>query len=92
VGRGLIATYRDGGIDAALQQYGSLKSTEADVYELGEDELNTFGYFLIGAKKIDEAVRVFQLNVDAFAASANALDSLGEAQEIAGNLVAARVS
>jgi CubicO group peptidase (beta-lactamase class C family) len=90
-GRVLIAAYRDGGLDGALERYGSLKS-EADLYDLGEDELNTFGYFLLGEQHVDEALRVFQLNVDAFPTSANTQDSLGEAQEIAGNVAAARMS
>ena len=90
--RVLIATYREGGFDAALERYAALRSAEADLYELGEDELNTFGYFLISGKHIREALRVLQLNIEAFPASANAHDSLGEAHEIAGNTAAARTS
>jgi CubicO group peptidase (beta-lactamase class C family) len=91
-GRLLIATYRERGLGAALDQYASLQSAGAELYELGEDELNTFGYFLIGEKRVDEALRVLQLNAEAFPTSANAQDSLGEAYEIAGNAAAARVA
>ena len=63
---------------------------QADLYDLGEDELNTFGYFLLGEKKTDEALRVFRMNIEAFPKSANAQDSLGEALEIAGDKAAAR--
>jgi len=85
-----MATYKDGGFDAALKQYADFKSGQADLYDLGEDELNTFGYFLLGEKKTDEALRVFRMNAEAFPKSANAQDSLGEALEIAGDKTAAR--
>jgi CubicO group peptidase (beta-lactamase class C family) len=90
-GRVLMATYRDGsGLDVALKQYASMKATQSDLYALGEDELNTFGYFLLGEKRVDDALRVFRMNVEAFPKSANAQDSLGEAYEIAGNKSEAR--
>ena len=85
VARVMIATYREGGLDAALAQYAKLKASQADLYDLGEAELNGFGYFLLSGKKVDEALRVFLLNVEDFPQSANAQDSLGEAYEIAGN-------
>ena len=89
-GRVLMATYKDGGLDAALEQYEDFKKSRTDIYEVGEDELNTLGYFLLREKKNDEALRVFRLNADAFPKSANAQDSLGEALEIAGDKTAAR--
>jgi tetratricopeptide (TPR) repeat protein len=63
-----------------------------DLYDLGEEELNTFGYFLLGAKKTREALHVFQVNVEEFPESANARDSLGEAYEAAGDKAAARAA
>ena len=36
-----------------LERYDALKSREADLYELGGDELNNFGYFL----KLDPDLR-----------------------------------
>ena len=90
VGRLLIAAYRQGGLDAALKRLNELKASQADIYDLGEGELNTLGYFLLGEKHVDEALRVFRMNVEAFPKSANAQDSLGEAYEVAGNTAAAR--
>ena len=50
-----------------------------------EVDLNTAGYDLLAAKKIDEAIEVFKLNVKLFPESWNTYDSLGEAYAAAGN-------
>lgn len=50
-----------------------------------ENELNTYGYQLMGAKKIDDAIEVFQLNVKKNPKSWNCYDSLGEALANKGN-------
>jgi CubicO group peptidase (beta-lactamase class C family) len=52
---------------------------------LPEDELNGWGYKLLGQKKPAEAVAIFKLNTALYPKSANAYDSLGEALEITGN-------
>jgi tetratricopeptide (TPR) repeat protein len=44
-----------------------------------EADLNTYGYQLLGQKKIDEAIAVFQKNVKDYPKSWNTHDSLGEA-------------
>lgn len=43
------------------------------------------GYDLIRAKKFDAAIRIFQLNVEAYPQSGNVYDSLGEAYMDGGN-------
>ena len=91
-GRVLMATYRDGGFDAALAQYADFKANQADLYSLGEDDLNDFGYFLLGEKKFDQALRVFRMNVEAFPKSPNPRDSLGAALEIAGDKAGAKAA
>lgn len=50
-----------------------------------EADLNTAGYDLLGANKVNEAVEVFKLNVKLFPDSWNTYDSLGEAYAAAGN-------
>ena len=50
-----------------------------------EVDLNTAGYDLLTAKKINEAIEVFKLNVKLFPDSWNTYDSLGEAYAAAGN-------
>jgi hypothetical protein len=75
----LSATIASDGVDAALAQYRSLKSASAASYNFDEGELNTLGYELLRAKKFKDAIRIFQLNVEAYPQSSNVYDSLGEA-------------
>jgi Flp pilus assembly protein TadD len=55
-----------------------LKATQAAAYNFDEGELNTLGYELIRKKEFKEAIRIFQLNVEAYPHSSNAYDSLAE--------------
>jgi CubicO group peptidase (beta-lactamase class C family) len=66
------------GIDSAAGKYRDLKKNQPGAYDFQERELNELGYNLLGQKKIKEAVKVFQLNVEAFPESSNVYDSLGE--------------
>jgi tetratricopeptide (TPR) repeat protein len=79
VGEILSATIADRGVDAGVQQYHELKTSgPAGVYNFDEDQLNTLGYTLLREKKYKDAIRIFQLNVEAYPQSANVYDSLGE--------------
>jgi hypothetical protein len=75
----MSATIDSSGIDEAAKQYYSLKATQPTVYNFDEPELEKLGYKFIKAKKFKEALRLFQLNVEAYPKSSNAYDSLGEA-------------
>jgi tetratricopeptide (TPR) repeat protein len=75
----LLATITSSGLDPALKQYHDLKAAEPATYNFDEGELNTLGYQLIRAKKLKEAIRIFQLNIEAYPQSSNAYDSLAEA-------------
>jgi len=75
----LSATIASNGIDRAVKQYHDLKAAAPTTYNFDEDELNSLGYQLIRAKKFKEAIRIFQLNVEAYPQSSNVYDSLGEA-------------
>ena len=66
------------GIDQAAQQYHDLNATQAGVYNFDESELNNLGYELIRKKEFKKAIRIFQLNVEAYPHSSNAYDSLAE--------------
>jgi tetratricopeptide (TPR) repeat protein len=50
-----------------------------------EAQLNAAGYQLLGAKRIDEAIGLFQRNVQAYPDSWNAYDSLAEAYGVKGD-------
>lgn len=54
-----------------------------------EDQLNSLGYELMAAERLDQAIEVFKLNVAAYPQSANAYDSLGEAYMTKGDKEAA---
>jgi uncharacterized membrane protein len=81
----LSVTIASGGIDAATKQYHDLKTAAPAIYNFDENELNNLGYGLIRAKKFKEAIRVLQLNVEAYPQSSNVYDSLGEAHMDDGN-------
>jgi CubicO group peptidase (beta-lactamase class C family) len=71
----MIAT---SGIELAVAKYRDLKNQPQD-YDSSEPQLNTLGYRLMQQGKIKEAIRVLQLNVEAYPQSGNVYDSLGEA-------------
>jgi tetratricopeptide (TPR) repeat protein len=49
-----------------------------------EAVMNRFGYTLLQAKRVAEAIEIFQLNVEAYPNSPNGYDSLGDALTAAG--------
>ena len=65
------------GIPDAKKYYLSIKADEN--YSFNEDEMNGVGYLLLQLKKPQEAIAIFELNVEAFPNSWNVYDSLGEA-------------
>lgn len=75
----LSATIASRGSDAAAKQYHELRTTKPGAYNFDEKELNDLGYQLLHAKKLEDAIRIFQLNVEAYPQSSNVYDSLGEA-------------
>jgi tetratricopeptide (TPR) repeat protein len=81
----LSATIASGGVDTAIQQYHNLKAAAPTTYNFDEGQLNGLGYRLIRANKFKEAIRILQLNVEAYPQSSNVYDSLGEAYMDAGN-------
>jgi len=85
----LSVTIASRGITAAEQQYRELKASQPTTYDFDETELNNLGYQLLRIKKFDEAIRVFQLNIEAYPKSGNVYDSLGEAYMDEGHKVLA---
>jgi tetratricopeptide (TPR) repeat protein len=90
IGETLSATIAARGMDTAVQQYHELNTAgSAAAYNFDENQLNTLGYTLLREKKYAEAIRIFQLNVEAYPQSANVYDSLGEGYMDAGDKVQA---
>jgi Predicted membrane protein (DUF2306) len=81
----LSPTIASGGVDAAVKQYRDLKATQRTTYNFDEEELNSLGYRLLKTKKFNDAIRIFQLNVEAYPQSSNVYDSLAEAYMNNGN-------
>ena len=75
----LSETIAANGIDRAAEQYHEVKAVAPTNYNLDEDELNALGYQLVQAHKLPQAIRIFQLNVEAYPNSGNTYDSLAEA-------------
>src|SRR5215203_1646936 len=75
----LLKIIDERGIDAAVSEYRRLKTQGFGTFYTNEGDTNTLGYRLLRRKKTSEAIEVLKLNVEAYPASANAYDSLGEA-------------
>jgi hypothetical protein len=65
------------------------RADPANAYFDTEVPVNSLGYELIAAGRLDQAIEVFKLNAAAFPRSANAWDSLGEAYRTRGDREAA---
>jgi glyoxylase-like metal-dependent hydrolase (beta-lactamase superfamily II) len=72
------------GVDAAVKAYRKLRRERPGAYDFAEDELNSLGYQLLDRDMVDEAVAIFELNVEVYPEASNAHDSLGEAYLAAG--------
>ena len=73
------------GIDDAEDRYWELKENAPDEYDFAEGELNWLGYFYLRQDKVDTAIRIFKLNIEAYPEASNPYDSLGEAYVKAGD-------
>jgi glyoxylase-like metal-dependent hydrolase (beta-lactamase superfamily II) len=77
------------GTEAAVALYRQLKNEEPENWSFAENELNMLGYQLIARDRFDEATAILELNVEAYPASFNTYDSLGEAYMLGGRTEAA---
>ena len=80
----LLSTFNDQGIDATAKSFAELKESHPDEIEISEENVNRVGYRLLRSKKIQEAIKIFKLNVDLHPEYANGYDSLAEAYMNAG--------
>ena len=67
-------------VNKAIETYYSLKKTSEKEYAFDNpSELNSLGYELLRAGKINESIEIFKLVVKEFPKNPNVIDSLGEA-------------
>jgi uncharacterized protein len=66
------------------QHYRDLSQRYGYTIPVPENEINSFGYRLMGENKFDEAIAVLKHNVELYPGSANVYDSLAEAYEDVG--------
>jgi tetratricopeptide (TPR) repeat protein len=83
-GHALLLIENVQGSQAALNFYQRIKEGTAPGYAADEGSLNTLGYHLLQQKKVDEAIKVFERNVQESPNASNPYDSLGEAYMTAG--------
>lgn len=75
-----------GDVGAALRDFAAATSAWRNPWRnLFEVEMNDYGYALMGEKRLTDAMAVFTLVTELYPESANAWDSLGEAQALAGH-------
>jgi hypothetical protein len=79
----VINAFTEQGADASLAAYRRLWREQGRPPG-GEATLNTVGYNLLGAGAVEDAIKVFETNVEAFPGSANVHDSLSDAYLAAG--------
>ena len=77
------------GIEAAVTRYRQLKKEQPEGWSFAENELNMLGYQLLGRDRVDDAIVIFELNVEAFPEGFNTYDSLAETYMAAGRSEAA---
>ena len=81
----LTEAYKRGGCDAALEEYRRLTDDNYhNRYRYHAGVLNQLGYELTGEGRIEDALRVFRLNMEEYPADWNVYDSYGEASMKAG--------
>jgi len=81
----LLRSITEKGIDAGIEDFKRIKDNKEE-FVTREREMNMLGYNLLQEGKINEAVKVFKLNVELFPESSNVYDSYGEALAEAGDI------
>lgn len=73
-------------VNSAITYYHSKKSDTLN-YDISEGDLNVLGYQLLNDNHLDNALRVFKLNIEEHPTSANTYDSYGDALMMKGDSV-----
>lgn len=79
VGAVVYDTIEKQGLQAAIQQYKTLKQEQPDAYAFTSGQLNLVGRRLLQHGKNHEALEILKLNAELFPSMASIADSLGDA-------------
>lgn len=79
------SVYLEKGLKAAVEHYQKLKANPSEAYTFDIGQLYNLGYELSNAGRYKDALRFFQLNVEAYPEHTGAQGSLGEAYLKVGN-------
>jgi putative CocE/NonD family hydrolase len=86
IGEDFVTIVRTDGIGAATEAFRAFRAADPDGRMFPATTLNGLGYEYLRAGKIDTAVAIFALNVEAYPDAWNQHDSLGEALMISGDI------
>lgn len=82
----------EGGLETIDRHFSDMSRRYGYEIETPESLVNQIGYWYLGQGKVEEAIAVFERNVEVYPGSANVYDSLGDAYDAAGELERARTS
>jgi tetratricopeptide (TPR) repeat protein len=71
-------------VSVFIKKYREFKANPQRRFIDTESGINQFGYNLLTAKRVDDAIEIFKLNVEFYPNSVNVYDSLGDAYQAAG--------
>jgi len=85
----LYQTFEQQGLDAALAEFDDMRAADTEE-KLGAWCLNMIGYMMLKQERYDDALVVFERNVELYPDDAGVYDSLGEAYACKGDFEHAR--
>jgi D-alanyl-D-alanine-carboxypeptidase/D-alanyl-D-alanine-endopeptidase len=74
----ILETAKRKGVDAAIEEYKSMKATRSPGLVFDEAQLNYVANDLRQAKKMSAAIKIFELNAQEYPNSSSALENLGD--------------
>ena len=91
IGPAVARAWRMEGLERAADLFRT-GMAEPGAWRLGENELTTFGQWLLRGGETDDAITILRLNVEAYPESGASYNSLGDGYRAAGRLDEARAS
>lgn len=85
IGAAVYDTIEKNGLQAAIQEYKTLKQQQPDAYAFTPAQLNLVGRRLLQHGKNREALEIFKMNAESFPDTVAVIDSLGDAYVAVGD-------